>query len=214
MRTILSVSLFLILTYVLPLAADPARLLTPQILFLALVAAIMITVPKTLSLEDAKAHESSDRHSFHAILIGGFVCQIISVLEWAYVPTQLSRSVVTLATAFGVLITIVGLWVRIWAIRVLGALFTATVQISDRHSLVTTGPYAWVRHPGYLGAYLTFVGAGLVLCAPIGTIVSAALMFLAYRLRIITEEEALTSEFGQAYNDYSLKTKRLIPLIW
>lgn len=50
--------------------------------------------------------------------------------------------------------------------RELGPLFTFEVAIQPNHKLVTTGPYAVVRHPSYIGIYLTLLGSTLVGVAP------------------------------------------------
>lgn len=214
MRRFITIALFLITVYAVPLAANPSNITTPQVLFLACVAATMLATQPTPRLDEAKKHKSSDRYSFHAILLGGVVSQIICVLEWAYSPVRLTGVTSGAFVTLGAILAIGGLAVRIWAIRTLGPLFTATVQITRGHVLVTSGPYSIVRHPSYLGAYLTFVGAGLVLCAPLGTALTAAAMFVIYRYRINAEETTLKSEFGSIYALYSVRTHRLIPLVW
>lgn len=214
MQRIATIILFLIAVYALPLAANPSKILTLEILFLVGVAVTMLATQPTPKLEEARKHKSSDRYSFHAILLGAVLSQITCVIEWAYAPVHLSGIASIIVTAIGATLAISGLAIRIWAIRTLGPLFTATVQITRGHVLVTSGPYAFVRHPSYLGAYLAFVGAGLVLGAPIGTAITAAAMFAIYRFRISAEEATLSSEFGRVYASYAQNTKRLIPLVW
>ena len=66
----------------------------------------------------------------------------------------------------GALATFFGAIIRVACFRALGPLFTFELAITPSHSLVTTGPYAWVRHPSYTGIYLTLLGASAVGLAP------------------------------------------------
>src|SRR5579859_5433777 len=61
----------------------------------------------------------------------------------------------------GVVAMLVGLGLRVWANRVLGAFYTRTLRMEAGQRLVEEGPYRVVRHPGYLGSLLLWLGAGL-----------------------------------------------------
>jgi protein-S-isoprenylcysteine O-methyltransferase len=65
------------------------------------------------------------------------------------------------AAAFGIVIFCAGFWLRIYSVRYLGKFFTVTVQISDDHQLIDSGPYKCVRHPSYSGALLEVLGIAL-----------------------------------------------------
>ncbi|WP_394781617.1 methyltransferase family protein [Undibacterium sp.] len=114
----------------------------------------------------------------------------------------------------GVLVFFLGLVVRWVSIIHLGRFFTVDVAITDKHALIDTGPYRYVRHPSYTGLLLQFLGIGI--CS--GNILSLlALMvpiFIALRYRIRIEEAALSEGLGVAYSDYMLKTKRLVPFVY
>ena len=77
--------------------------------------------------------------------------------------TLLSPSLLLL---LGATVASLGAAVRIACFRALGPLFTFELTISPVHTLVTTGPYAWVRHPSYTGVYATLLGASAVMLAP------------------------------------------------
>jgi len=66
----------------------------------------------------------------------------------------------------GSLFLIIGGGIRIAAYRVMGRLYTWEVSIKAGHKLASTGPYAWVRHPGYTGSALAKIGFILHLSAP------------------------------------------------
>jgi protein-S-isoprenylcysteine O-methyltransferase Ste14 len=63
---------------------------------------------------------------------------------------------------FGWFLTMFGSLLRLRCYRLLGPLFTYDLGIQENHKLITTGPYAYVRHPSYLGAICT--GLGVFLC--------------------------------------------------
>lgn len=61
----------------------------------------------------------------------------------------------------GTLLATIGGYIRWTCYCALGRLFTFEMSIRDDHTLVTDGPYAWVRHPGYTGVLSTFIGMGI-----------------------------------------------------
>ena len=93
--------------------------------------------------------------------------------------------------------------------------FEGTVRIQkDRgHQVIASGPYAIVRHPGYLG----MLGGSLPIPFVFGSIFSfipAAMMVALVFFRTYLEDKTLHAEL-EGYNVYSQKVKhRLIPLIW
>src|SRR4051812_33944575 len=61
----------------------------------------------------------------------------------------------------GLVLFVLGIALRWWAIVTLGRFFTVDVQIAKDHELVERGPFKWVRHPSYTGVLLAFLGFGL-----------------------------------------------------
>jgi protein-S-isoprenylcysteine O-methyltransferase Ste14 len=98
----------------------------------------------------------------------------------------------------------------VWMFRTLGRNLTDTVVTRKQHTLVTTGPYRWVRHPMYASAALAIVGNSLV--AANWFIFAAgclALSLLVIRTR--KEEQNLIAKFGDEYRDYMQRTGRFVP---
>ncbi|MBV8119237.1 MAG: isoprenylcysteine carboxylmethyltransferase family protein, partial [Alphaproteobacteria bacterium] len=84
------------------------------------------------------------------------------------------------------------------------------VAIQKEHKLVTTGIYATIRHPSYLGLLITVAGWALVFRSGVGLIIAA--LFVPIILgRITAEERLLASQFGAQYEAYRARTSRLIP---
>ena len=61
----------------------------------------------------------------------------------------------------GLGIAILGIALRVWANRTLGRFYTRTLRVSEDQPLVERGPYGVIRHPGYLGVLLLWVGSSL-----------------------------------------------------
>ncbi len=118
------------------------------------------------------------------------------------------------ATVVGVAIFSFGWLLLTWAMLV-NPHFEATVRIQmDRHHrVVTSGPYAIVRHPGYVGAALWVIGSPLIVGSAYGQIPAGIAVGLLV-LRTWLEDKTLQAELP-GYADYAKKVKyRLIPGIW
>jgi protein-S-isoprenylcysteine O-methyltransferase Ste14 len=97
-----------------------------------------------------------------------------------------------------------------WMFRSLGTNATDTVVIRKEHSLVTTGPYRYIRHPMYTFSVLTFIGFSLLTA---NWFIGAAGLIAVVLLRVRTpiEEAMLEEKFGEAYRTYARQTGRFIP---
>jgi protein-S-isoprenylcysteine O-methyltransferase Ste14 len=99
-----------------------------------------------------------------------------------------------------------------WTFRNLGKNLTDTVVTRREHTLVTTGPYRWVRHPFYDTVALSVVGNALA-AANWFLGVTGGLLFLLMAVRSRTEEEKLLLRFGDSYRAYVAQTGRFLPRI-
>jgi protein-S-isoprenylcysteine O-methyltransferase Ste14 len=87
------------------------------------------------------------------------------------------------------------------------------IQKERQHRLVSTGVYAFVRHPMYLGAVLLFIGAPILLGSFWGIVIGVAMTLLVAG-RIVGEEKMLTQDL-EGYADYKTRVRyRLIPFVW
>jgi protein-S-isoprenylcysteine O-methyltransferase Ste14 len=103
----------------------------------------------------------------------------------------------------------------LWAMRV-NRFFSSVIRIqTDRgQHVVTTGPYAFVRHPGYTAGILMIAASGPALGSWLAAalVVIFSLPFLLYRA--ITEDQFLQLELA-GYSDYAAQVRwRLLPGIW
>ena len=98
----------------------------------------------------------------------------------------------------------------IWVFRSLGKNITDTVVTRRDHTLVTTGPYRWVRHPFYLATGVAVVANSLV-TANWFLALTSGLTFGLIVLRTRIEEEKLIDRFGDDYRAYMNRTGRFLP---
>lgn len=115
----------------------------------------------------------------------------------------------------GLLAVAAGYGLAFWAMRV-NRFFSSVVRIqSDRgQHVVTTGPYSWIRHPGYLAGIVIILASGVALGSWLATamLVVFSLPFLLYRA--ITEDRVLHAELP-GYRDYATRVRwRILPGIW
>jgi len=97
-----------------------------------------------------------------------------------------------------------------WTLHSLGKNLTDTVVTRKAHSLVTTGPYRWVRHPFYVNAMLLALSCALV--AANWFIFACGLALLAMiSLRTPIEEQKLLERFGDEYRHYKEHTGAFFP---
>jgi protein-S-isoprenylcysteine O-methyltransferase Ste14 len=202
----------ILLLNIAPLAGKPELILHYKSILLIIAAACLWLSQPAFSTQEAKRDKNSDRLSIIVILLMSSLSVVASVVEWAYRNNAVESSISM--TIAGALLLVLGIAVRVWAIRTLGKHFTATVTLTDDHQLVRTGPYRFVRHPSYLGAFMAIMGCPIFLNAWWATGIAIAAMTIAYYLRIGVEEKMLSSYFGDKYLEYSKQTKRIIPFIW
>jgi protein-S-isoprenylcysteine O-methyltransferase Ste14 len=114
----------------------------------------------------------------------------------------------------GSVLTITGLIIRVTSILKLKQHFTYTVTKVDNHELIETGLYKIIRHPGYLGQLIIFLGISICLSNWLSILLMAIPVCLGYLNRINVEEKFMAEQLGQKYLDYRKRTKKLIPLVY
>ena len=101
-----------------------------------------------------------------------------------------------------------------WAVAV-NRFFSSVVRIQrDRgHRVITTGPYRWVRHPGYTGGGIACLATPLAL-GSLWAFIPAGLTIMLLIVRTVFEDRTLQAELV-GYQDYMQQTRyRLIPGFW
>jgi len=183
---------------------------------LGLIVFVAIRVPHDKRSKESKIVESR-KGALEATLlalmgIGGFLLPLIFIVSPLfsfadYPPRGLSFmcGIVCLGFSF---------WLFYRSHADLGLNWSNSLELRENHQLVIAGIYKSIRHPMYASIFLYAFAQALLLSnwiAGPGCIVAFVLMFV-FRLR--PEERMMLEKFGQPYQDYAAKTKRLIPGIW
>jgi protein-S-isoprenylcysteine O-methyltransferase len=114
----------------------------------------------------------------------------------------------------GVTVLVGGLAVRLWSQAVLGRYYTSTLRHAADQPVLASGPYRILRHPGYGGMLLAWLGAGLATANWAAALAVTLLMVVAYCYRIAAEEAMLLGAFGDRYKEYMARTWRLLPYVY
>ncbi len=114
----------------------------------------------------------------------------------------------------GVVIVMLGVALRQWAVHSLGRFFTVQVRVRSGQTVVDTGPYRWVRHPSYTAIIISFVGIGVALENWVSLAVLVVVPTIGLVVRIHVEERALLDALGEPYRHFATSRARLIPKVW
>jgi len=132
----------------------------------------------------------------------------------AHFPRFADYPVVPVLSYLGIVVDVACLWLFHRTHRDLGYNWSVSLDLRERHTLVTTGVYAMVRHPMYSGFWLMALAQVLLLpnwvAGPAGLIGFGILFFG----RVRREEEMMIAAFGDEYRSYMRRTARIIPGIY
>jgi len=116
--------------------------------------------------------------------------------------------------AAGLVVFVLGMGLMTWAM-IVNNFFSLVVRIQkDRgHTVVSGGPYAYVRHPGYVGGIL-FQLATPVMLGTLWALIPAGLAACCILVRTALEDKTLQAELD-GYKDYAARVRyRLLPGVW
>lgn len=157
-----------------------------------------------------QAQKGWDRPLLVAILVGWVALHIVAGLDVGYglsaVPCWLE---IGGAIGFALSIYVFHIVMRE------NAYASAVVKVDAErgHKVISTGPYAWVRHPMYGGAILYFIGAPLLLGSWYALAIGIA-MIGVLALRAVWEEQMLIAELP-GYAEYAQRVRyRMVPGVW
>jgi protein-S-isoprenylcysteine O-methyltransferase Ste14 len=135
----------------------------------------------------------------------------IAICTWIRLPESVPRSPVRLAVA-----AVCGIAAPVlsWsAVAHLGRQFRLTAGLYHDHELVTTGPYAIVRHPIY-SSLLALLLCTAALLTRLWWIPAALLLFIAgTEIRVQTEDGLLKSRFGERFTRYRKSVWAYVPFV-
>ncbi len=186
---------------------------------IAVVVVMVLTVAVTAyhRLQAAASGEKISRkdegYLFAAFLRLSGLCLFIATLAYVISPASVQWASFPLPTWFrwlGIVTGILCSFLMYWTLSSLGKNLTDTVVTRAEATLVTHGPYRWVRHPFYVTTALLM--ASVTVLAANCLIGAGSLLVLSLlAVRTPKEERMLIERFGQQYRDYMTKTGRFFP---
>jgi len=129
-------------------------------------------------------------------------------------PRFADYPVVPVLSYLGISVDVACLWLFHRTHGDLGQNWSVSLDLRERHTLVTTGVYAMVRHPMYSGFWLMAVAQVLLLpnwVAGAAGLIGFGILFFG---RVRREENMMIAAFGEEYRSYMRRTARVIPWIY
>jgi len=114
----------------------------------------------------------------------------------------------------GMTLVVIGLVIRIHSMLTLKQFFTYSVTKVENQKIIETGLYKFLRHPGYLGQLIIFIGISISISNWISILAMMIPVTLGFLYRIKVEERFMLEQIGEDYVNYQKRTKRLIPMIY
>ena len=185
------------------------------IYFAALVIEMIIRAPLNRQRKQEKMSERRVTNQEISILIllflGGFVTPLIYALtDWLDFANYTLPS---WAGWLGVLILAVGLFIFWRAHADLGLNWSPSLEIREKHELITRGIYGMIRHPMYASQWLVAIAQPLLLHNWIAGFLNPLAFIPFYFLRVKAEEQMMLDSFGTQYQEYMNKTGGVVPKI-
>jgi protein-S-isoprenylcysteine O-methyltransferase Ste14 len=190
--------------------------LLPAIICYGLLAVFFVLEQALRRGPEAKSLESTafDRGTTQAIGLAFLSCLLLVLIAPLLSRVGVGKFGAPVMAWAGIGSMILGISLRVWANQTLGASYTRTLKTVQGQSIVSDGPYRVLRHPGYAGVLLMWLGAGVALRNWIALIFMAPLLGWAYLRRMNAEEKMLLTDIGEEYRNYSRRTWKIIPFIY
>jgi protein-S-isoprenylcysteine O-methyltransferase Ste14 len=186
-----------------------AVIIIASIALIAIPAMIHKDTPKIMAVE-------SHRGLLERWLLALTSCAFLLTLVWLLSPLLAfaNDSRQWWMICAGTLLIGLGLWLLARSHADLGKNWSITLELRENHEFVRDGIYRRIRHPMYLALLLYSGGQALVIPNWLAGPAYFVALVMLFASRIGPEEDMMIQRFGQSYETYLVKTKRLIPGIW
>jgi len=183
------------------------------IYFLALIIEIIIRVPLNRLRQQEKMSErrvtGQEQFLLGLLTLGGFIAPVIyAATNWLdfanyHLPAW--------AGWLGVLLTAGALFIFWRAHADLGLNWSPSLEIREKHELITRGIYGVIRHPMYASQWLLVIAQPLLLQNWIAGFLNLLVFIPFYLLRVRAEEQMMVEIFGDQYRTYMQKVGAVFP---
>jgi len=183
--------------------------------FIAIVVEMAIRVP--ISRKQRKEPKSNRSVTTQEKVLLGLLFLAMFFVPIFYVATPwldfANYSLPTWAGWLGVIILAGALAVFWRAHADLGLNWSPTLEIREKHELITRGIYGVIRHPMYASQWLWVIAQPLLLQNWIAGWLNLLVFILFYSLRVRAEEQLMLEQFGDQYRSYMQKVGAVLPKI-
>ncbi|MCI0554768.1 MAG: isoprenylcysteine carboxylmethyltransferase family protein [Anaerolineae bacterium] len=181
--------------------------------FLALIIEIVIRAPIDKKRKQEKISErrftEQEKSLLGLLALGGLVAPLIYALtNWLDFANY---TLPMWAGWLGVLITVAALFVFWRAHADLGVNWSPTLEIREKHELITRGIYRVIRHPMYASQWLLAIATPLLLQTWIAGFLNLLVFIPFYIFRVKAEEQLMIEQFGDQYRSYMQKVGGVLP---
>ncbi len=143
----------------------------------------------------------------------GFFALIGLLAAYAFYPAWISALSIPFPDCLrwiGFVLALTGFGLGLWSQIALGTEWSAQLQLREKHHIITSGPYARMRHPMYSSLALWGIGLALLTANWIFVVI-AVLACGVFVTRVPREEQMMIDEFGDEYREYMKRTGRALP---
>jgi protein-S-isoprenylcysteine O-methyltransferase Ste14 len=145
-----------------------------------------------------------------AVVPEAYLLGIAALFLWSE-PAAPTAAALAFA-CLGALLSVAELAISVWTFLSFPSIGTGH-YVAKGQALVLQGPYAWVRHPTYLGVLLLWFGLA-VAYRSIAALLVACFYTAIYAVYARREETMMSAAFGEVYDDYCDRVGRLVPRNW
>ena len=179
-------------------------------------ATALAVIPKNPALLAERTHPRKGSKAWDTAIMSivGIIILAFCVVGGLDVRYGWTTGFPMVAQIAGVILAVLGYALVVWA-TASNAFFSLIVRIQKErgHSVATGGPYQFVRHPGYVGSIVAYVGTPIML-GSWGAIVLGVVTALLIIVRTAFEDKTLLQELD-GYKDYAARVcYRLLPGVW
>ncbi len=179
----------------------------------ALVVEMVIRAPLNKKRKEEKISEQrvsqQEKLILFLLLIGMMILPLIySATSWLDFANY---NLPPWAGYLGALIMLSALFVFWRSHADLGLNWSPSLEIRDKHELITRGIYGVIRHPMYASQWLWVLAQPLLLQNWLVGFINLLVFIPFYLLRVQAEEKMMIDRFGEQYKTYMTKTGRVVP---
>ncbi len=172
-----------------------------------LLAVVIYRVKSTLMTSHRETGRVFQPWTLYALTMMHIIIGIFCVVEY-FTRLETINYFVSVLGLFLFSVAVVG---RYWALKTLGKYHSAQIEIRENHSLVTSGPYRYIRHPIYFFTIIEVISCCLIPNAWYALLLTLLVYTPLLILRLLLEEKVLARQFGASYLHYREIVPCLIP---